>query len=186
MENSEFKNIWVEVDGVLTPKTPDELKHILGMKAKNIIRRFDIAIWGSIILCAGVIVFSITGIIKHASDDYYVINNVLLTLVTMMYFGYYLTLKRKLSYSVSVKLTVRNSIQNAWYVLSRTLKRKLEMKLAPLLGLFLMLAIHRYFESAELVSLLQEEETLWSLLFGIAAASFAGIFIFRKLRKNFN
>lgn len=87
MENSEFKNIWEEVDGMLTPKGPDALKDILAMKAKKTIRRFGIATWGSIILYAGVTTFSIAGIIKHVSDDYYVINNVLLTLILRKYFN---------------------------------------------------------------------------------------------------
>jgi len=186
MENNEFKNIWVEVDGILTPKSPDELRNILSTKAKRIVKRYGAATLGSIILCAAVVAFSITGIIKYASDAYYVINNVLLSLVAMVYLVYYLMLKRKLSYSVSVKLPVRDSIQKAWYVLTGAMKVRLEMILAPFLGLFLMLAIHRYFESNDLLSLLQDEETIWGLLFGITAAAFAGIFIFREIRKYFN
>jgi cytochrome c oxidase subunit IV len=185
MENNEFKNLWVEVDGMLTPKSPDELKQILGMKAKKILKRYGTVTLGSIILCVAVVAFSIAGIIKHASDAYYVINNILLSLVTMVYLVYYLILKRKLSYSVIVKLPVLKSIQNVWYVLSGVMKRKIEMILALFLGLFLMLAIHRYFESTELLSLLKDEETIWGLLLGIAVAAITGVFIFRELHKYF-
>jgi len=182
MEHSEMKNIWVELNGILTPKDNDELKEILKKKANMTSRKFYIATIVSILLSAGVLAFLIVAIISHFSDIYYVINNLLLGLLLIVYLVYYFVIFRRLSYAQNAKFTLYESIERSFNTLSNLMTTRIEIILAPFLGLFLLISIHGFYSSSDLQEILHEEETLWGMVFGIGLAAAAGILVFRKIR----
>jgi Na+/melibiose symporter-like transporter len=184
MKNNELRNIWVEVDGMLTQKSNSELKEILGEKARKTSRKFYVSAIGSIIICAGVLAFLIIALINHSNDVFYVVNNIVAGVIIIFYLIFYARLCNKLSGS-KVRDSLYQSIEQNYKLLSRSLKSKADMVFAPFLAFFLLIAIHGAFADYHLVNVTSEQETLWGLLFGILIAIGVSIYVFKSIRAYF-
>jgi len=185
MENKEFKDIWMELDGILTPKSKDELREILEKRAKRQMKKMIIPVALSFTLSLGALVFFIFTMFGQLHDSYYVINNLVGAVLILFYLTFYFVHLWRLSSFKGVRFSVSQSINHTIWAASQMLRTRMEAVLAPLLGISLILSIHGYFSVYELADIGKDSETLWGLVFGAVIALVAVVIVNLKIRRYF-
>lgn len=183
METNELKNIWIEMEGILTPKTKNELKEILLSKTKKILSKFRWFLMTSILLCIGVITFLIIASLKLKSDILYLLNNTVVALIIIALLVYYIKSYKKLYFNVSEDYNVYRSLNNKVQFLSKELKTKFEIILIPVLGILLILSVNVFYTSRNLLGTFQDKENLWGLIFGFSIGMLIAFYFARKISK---
>ena len=185
MENNEFKNIWMEIDGMLIPSSKGELREMLERRVKSHIKKIVIPVMLSFVISLGVLVFLIFTMMGQLHDNYYVINNLVGAILVLFYLIFYSVHLRRLSSLKLVRYSVYQSINQAIWTTSRMIRTPVEAVLAPLLGLSIILSIHGYFSVHELAGIGEDPEAFWGLLFGAVVASVAVVIVNLRIRRYF-
>jgi hypothetical protein len=185
MKNNSFKDIWVEVDGMLTPTTKQELRKILSKKVQTTLWKFYSSLVVSLLLSAGVLFFLIYAAFKQSFDTFYVINNVLAGALVVLYLVHYSNILIRAFNLKAAGLQLNTFLTKNIHLLSRSFSTYLDIILAPFLGLLLLLAVHGYYSVSEISLIIDNPETLWGLLFGIIAVGVAGFVTVRNVRNYF-
>lgn len=183
METNELKNIWIEIEGTLTPKTKNELKEILLFKTKRILSKFRWFLMTSILLCIGVITFLIIASLEIKNDILYLLNNTVLAVIIITLLVYYIKSYKKLYFNVSENYNVYVSLNNKVQFLSKELKNKFEIILIPFLGILLILSVNVFYTSRSFIGTFQDEENLWGLIFGFLIGMLIALYFARKISK---
>ena len=178
--NNDLRNSWSNVDDLLRHKSHEELRIMLEEKTKKNTLRFYLSTVASIILCIGVLTFLTVGIIKYSHDTYYVLNNIATGVIILFYLRYYLIIFDQLFSFKSEQRSLNENIRLNISILSGINKSKMEYILIPFLIVFLLLSVHRFYSSQNLLLLLQNEESLWGLLFGFLIGTGVKYYIFKK------
>ncbi len=183
METNELKNIWIEIDDILTPKTKNELKEILLSKTKRILSKFRWFLMTSILLCIGVITFLIIASLEIKNDILYLLNNAVLAIIIITLLLYYIKSYKKLHFNVRENYNVYVSLNNKVQFLSKELKNKLEITFIPFLGILLILSINVFYTSKSFIGTFQDEENLWGLIFGFLIGMLIAFYFAGKISK---
>jgi len=75
MEKDELKNIWVDIQGVLIPKTRNELKEILIKKSRHVIGKFLKLLVLDVAISVGLLIFLVIASINRGDDVLYLLHN---------------------------------------------------------------------------------------------------------------
>ena len=166
MENNELQKIWRNFD--VNPKPVEELDLLLTSKVRLTMSKFLIIRIISISVSIGMLIFLAITTSKKSTDVLYVVYNSILGLFTFaaMVFGL-LSLKNLQNYKYDISL--RNWLENRIQLLSHQLNGKLRWMyiiILPLLFILIELSIHVYYEEKSMIEVLQNEESVYGLLFG--------------------
>jgi hypothetical protein len=185
MENNELQKIWRNFD--LEPKPVEELDLLLSSKVRSIMGKFLIIRVISIFVSGGLLIFLAIATFNRLTDVLYVINNVVLGLIslTALLLGF-LSLKSLLNYQYDSSLKVW--LESRIRLFSRQLYGKLRLLylfMVPVLFILIELSIHVYYENKTMREVLRNEESVMGLIFGVIvglAVSFYGAIRIRKFQ----
>lgn len=166
MENRELQMIWKKFD--VEPKPVEELDLLLTSKVRTTMNKFLVIRIISVLVSMGLLVFLTVTTIKRLNDVMYVINNLILGLITGTALVLGLLSFKKLQnykYDTSLKVWLENRIE----LFSRQLYGKLRflyLFLVPVLFILIDLSIHVYYEDKAMTEVLQNEESVTGLVVG--------------------
>lgn len=185
MENNELQKIWKNIDTEINQKSTDELNLLLTSKTKQTINKFLVIIGFSIFVCVGLLVYLTITALNRPDDLIYLINNVTLGIVTMLslfsgLFSWYQLQNNKYNQPLKNWLEVRINLLSKWLTGSFS---KVYIILIPFLYLLTVLSIHVYFENKSFIEVLNTEESIVGLIFGIPIGLFVSYYAVRKIRK---
>jgi hypothetical protein len=185
MENSELQSIWRSFDTDLPRRTKEELNWLLSSKTRQTIRKFVFVLLLSILVCAGLLAFLIYTALHRQDDPFYLANNGLLGVVTLLSLLSGLWSWRKLQWDgfdqpLKVWLEARIVLLTKWLT-GRF--GKLYLFLIPLLYLLVVLSIHVYFEAKPFLEVLHTEESVVGLLVGAPVGLFVSYWGARAIRR---
>ena len=185
MENNELQKIWKNLDAETNQKSKDELNLLLASKTRQTINKFTIIIVTSIIVSLGVMAWLIITSLHRQDDLIYLINNLMLGIVTIISFISGLFSWYKLQ-NYKYTQPLRNWLETRISLLSKWLTGKFSksyMYLIPLLYLLTVLSIHVYFENKSFIEVINTEESIIGLIVGIPIGLFVSYYFVQKIRK---
>ena len=185
MENNELQDLWKAVDSEIKEKPTDELNLLLLAGTRETINKFTVIIGVDIAVCAGLIIFLTATAINRQSDIIYLINNLILGLMTFLSFLGSIYTMNKLKnnkYNLSLKDWLEQRIE----LLTKWLKgkySKLYIIIIPVLMVLIILSIHVYYEYKPFNEVMQNEESLYSLTAGFIVGLFVSYYAVSKIRR---
>lgn len=185
METNEFQNIWKNIDSEINLKTIGELDHSLRVKTRKTINKFLLIIGIDIIVCIGLIIFLIITSFNRQDDMPYLINNSTLCIITFISLIVSLLSWNKLQ-SNTHNLSLKDWLELRIKLLSGWLTGKystLYIVIIPLLLVMINLSIHVYYEHKPFIEVINNEESIFGLIFGFLIGLFVAWFAVNKIRR---
>jgi len=185
MENLELQKIWKTIDNEINPKSKEELSLLLKSKAKQTLNRFIVILSISILSSIGLIIFLIITSINRQYDLIYIINNAtlgLLTIVSLLsgILSWHKIQNSKFNLSLKEWLDERINLLSKWLTGKYS---KLYLFVIPILYILTVLSIHVYFENKSFIEVLNTEESVIGLIFGLPIGLFVSYYAVRKIRR---
>lgn len=185
MENTELQEMWKNIDNEINYKSKDELSLLLKSKAKQTLNKFLVIMSFSILTSIGLLTFLLITSINRQGDLVYLINNIILGIITIisLIFGllsWYKIQSNKFNQSLKDWLNERINLLSKWLTGRYS---KLYLFLIPLLYILIVLSIHVYFENKTFIEVMKTEESIVGLIIAAPIGLFVSIFSVRKIRK---
>ena len=185
MKDEELKLAWECVRQENTRVSRMEINDILDRKIKETKRGFYKILGISAFVSFTVIVLLIKASIERSSDELYVLNNVVLGLITLLSFVSALYSWYKLSYNnyaVSIKVCLERDIKMiAGSLYGRS--RNVHLAVIPVIFTLLLLSIHTYFSGIRMKEILGREESVVALAAGFIIGMAVSFYVMKKLRE---
>jgi len=185
MENTELQRIWKNIDSEIGLKTTDELNQLLNNKIKRTINKFFVILFIDIIVSVGLVVFLIVTALNRQGDIFYLINNIILCIITFSALTISLLSLNKL-YRNQCSLSLKDWLEQRIKMLSGWLLgkySKLYIVLIPLLLVMINISIHVYYEYKPFIEVMKSEESIIGLIVGFLVGLFVSYFAINKIRK---
>jgi hypothetical protein len=185
MENNEWQKIWKSIDTGIKPRSEKELNLMLEAKSKKTINRFLVLFVVSALISAGVLLYLVITSLNRKDDLYFIIDNILLGVVTIisLFSGLWSWFRLKNNkYDQPLKLWLEERIR----LLSKWLTGKyriLSLVLIPFIYVLLSLSINVYFENRPFVEVVRTEENVIGLLVGALVGLTVSYYVFNRIRK---
>jgi len=185
MENNELQDLWKGVDSEIKEKPTDELNLLLLSGTRETINKFAVIIGIDIAVCVGLIIFLTATVMNRQSDILYLINNLILGLMTFLSFlGSIFTLNKLKNnkYNLSLKdwLEQRIELLTKWLIGKYS---KLYIIIIPVMMVLIILSIHVYYEYKPFIEVMRNEESLYSLTAGFIVGLFLSYYVVIKIRR---
>ena len=185
MENTELQEMWKNIDNEINYKSKDELSLLLKSKVKQTLNKFLVIMSFSILTSIGLLTFLLITSINRQGDLVYLINNIILGIITIisLIFGllsWYKIQSNKFNQSLKDWLNERINLLSKWLTGRYS---KLYLFLIPLLYILIVLSIHVYFENKTFIEVMKTEESIVGLIIAAPIGLFVSFFSVRKIRK---
>ncbi len=185
MENNDLQKLWKGINTQINEKSKEELNLLLASKTRQIMGRFLFIIGISVFVSLGLLIFLIVTSLNRQNDLIYLINNILLGMITILSLFSGILSWQKLQnkdYDLALKawLEVRISLLSNWL---KGKYSRLYIFLIPLIYALTVLSIHVYFENQLFMQVLKTEESLVGLIVGIPVGLYVSYFAIRKIRR---
>lgn len=165
----------------------EQLNFMIMEKYKKLLKQRIDYMGLSILICVVVLAYVVFTGLMRLSDPYFVIVNSLLAvylgIVTVLSIKYF----RRLTSPGAFTEGVKHVIEKRADLMEKGFKRrKWDLALIYPLGVFLTLSINVFFEKKPLLEVLQNEESLWGLAFGLLVGLVAATIYYKKVTKYFD
>jgi hypothetical protein len=186
MENSELQRIWKDAGREIHQKSKDELNLLLTHITRQTINKFLLIIGAGILAGTGVIIFLSYTSIRRPDDIIYLINNLILGVISLVsifagLISWYRLQSRKSDQPLKSWLETRI------VVLTKLVKGKynrLYILAIPVIYALTVLSIHVYFENKPFMEVLGTEESVVGLIVGAPVGLFVAFYTVRKIRRS--
>jgi hypothetical protein len=185
MENDKLHSIWQGVDSEINLKTIGELNESLSRKTRKTMNKFLFILLTDIIACAGLIVFLIITALNRQSDIIYLVNNLILFLITLVSLVVSIITFNKL-HNNKLNLSLKEWLEYRIRLLSGWMYGKyinLYIVLIPVLLVMINLSIHVYFEYKPFIEVFKNNESISGLIAGFVTGLIVSYYVIRKIRK---
>jgi hypothetical protein len=185
MENNDLQKLWNAVDLTKDMRSKEELNLLLGFKARQSMNRILVITVISIFVSVGLLSFLLISSLNRLNDFYYLLNNLVLSLITLfsLFSGVYSWNKlRNTPRNISLKkwLEFRVKLLTRWFKGKYVHFYKF---LIPFLYLLIILSIHVYYEEKLMIEVLRSEESLIGLAIGTIAGLSVAYYGVAKIRR---
>jgi hypothetical protein len=181
METNELKEIWIELDGVLTKSSQAELKDVLITKTRKSLNKFRLFYLADITICFSVIIFLLLTAFQRQGDVLYLINNGTLFIFMLYAMIFCLFYIKNLQKTIPGIDNLYELLESQVQLLSKSQNIKYDFILIPFISTLLMLSINVNFSSGTYIQAFQKEENLWGLVFGFITGTIVGFYSYFKL-----
>ena len=183
MEDKDLQNIWKKIDSSIENKSKDDLNQLLNSKVKKTINNYSYHFVISALISFGFISFLIITMINRWDDIFYRINNIILSLYTLLalissIWSIY-NLKNNRS-SLPLKEWLKYKIE----ILSKWIFNKTVYYLLPLILVLTILSIHVYYEYKPFTEVIKNEDSIYGLSFGLIVGLIVSFVVVIKIRQN--
>ena len=185
MEDKELQQIWKNVEVELPEKSKSELNLLLTSKAEQVLGKFRLTMTFSVITSSCFLFFLIISASYRQNDVLYLINNLILAIITLSAFITGIFSLRKTqnkTFDQSLKSWLESRIKalSAWLTGRFS---KLYLFLLPLFYLLSVLSFYVFFSNTSLMESFQNKGALTGLLVGVPIGLFTAYFVIVKIRK---
>lgn len=185
MENCELQKIWKGLESQLVRVPDQELTLLLVSKARQIMKTYLFIEISSVFVSLGLIVYLLLTAILRWHDPIYVVNNVVLGLITIFALISGMNAVKKLKIK-SLDQPLSALLEERVILLSKWLTgkfSKLYLYILPPISLLLILSIHVFFESQSFKEVLNDQESCYGLIMGFLAELVVAYAFVLKIRK---
>lgn len=184
MENNELQKLWENIDTAMGHVSKSELNRVLRDKVKKTVRKYLYIIGLSVTISAGVIIFLIITALNRPGDELYLLNNMVLGILTLT--------ALVISVKAWIKLQNQNTGQSLKEWLNAQIKQltegltgkhsKLYVITIPVFFILLLLSIHVYFENMLFSEVLRNEESITGMVIAIPIGLFVSYQVHKAIR----
>ncbi len=185
MENNELIKLWKTVDISKEQKTEKELMLLLKFKARSILYKHSAILIASALISLVIITLLIIASFKRFDDSLFIINNIVLGIITLISLIFGISSWYRLQKSATdkpVKIWLKEKItllKNS----EKSLASKLPFIFIPFIYFLTVLSIHVYFENIQFADIFKDEESVFGLLVGATVGLFVSFYVFKKIKK---
>ncbi len=185
MGKNDLHNAWQSISYLSKAKTRNELAVIIETKAKKAINKFRLITAISGIVSIGLIIFLTLTALNRLNDTWYVLNNILLGLITIAS----LISALKASYSLSKRdssISIKQWLKKNIMMISGSLNGKykyLSLLVIPIVFILILLSINVYFSNMQYIEVFSSEKSTVALIVGFIIGLTVSFFVERKLHK---
>jgi hypothetical protein len=186
METNELQKIWKDAGREMHQKSKDELNLLLTHVTRQTINKFMLTIGVGILTGVGVIIFLSYTSLRRPDDTIYLINNLILGVISLISIFAGLISWHRLQSRKSDQ-PLKSWLETRIGVLTRLVKGKfnrLYILAIPVIYALTVLSIHVYFENKPFMEVLGTEESVIGLIVGTPVGLFAAFYTVRKIRRN--
>lgn len=185
MENSALQKIWKNIDKDIPGKTTAELDLLLSSKAKQTLNKYVLIMSISVTVSLGLLIYLLITSINRHEDVLYLINNLLLGVLTTTslisgIFSWHKIQNSKYNLPLKDWLKERIDMLSKWLTGKYS---KLYLFLVPVLYLLVVMSIHVNFGDKTYIEVLHTEESVIGLIAGTIVGLSVSFFAVRKIRK---
>jgi hypothetical protein len=184
METGNLHSIWNSVGSEIELKSIEELNQSLIARTRKTINRFLAFLIIDTIICVGVLIFLAITALNRSTDTIYLINNGLIGVITLISLVVSVVEWIRLQnnrFNVPLKQWVEERIK----MLSRWLlgkNNKIYIIILPFLLLMINLSIHVYYEYRTFIEVLQDKESVTSLIVGFVVGLIVSLISVKRIR----
>jgi len=184
MEKEEIKNIWKNIDDSSIKINYQEINKILIQKNKKIMKKIQLNLALSIVLSLGMITYLVITSISRFSDYYLLTINSILFVMTLAFLISYLRYFKNIQGFDTTKGNLKETMKDKIHVLRNSTKRfKYGFVVVGFYFALLIISIHVFFENQFFITVFDETESIWGLLFGVLIGAIVTFTVFRKYLK---
>jgi hypothetical protein len=185
MGTDKLQNIWRHIDSEIKHKTINELNQSLASKTRKTINKFLIFLAVDIVVCVGLIIFLIITALNRQGDTLYLVNNAVLSLMTLISLVVSVLLWNKLQNN-KFDLSLKDWVELRIRLLSRWVIGKysnMYIVVIPVLLLMINNSIHVYYEYKPFIEVIKNEESIIGLIVGFIVGLFVSFYVVIKIRR---
>ena len=185
MGTDKLQSIWKNIDSEIKLKTINELNQSLAAKSRQTINKFLVFLAIDIFVCVGLIIFLIITALNRQGDTLYLVNNGVLSLITLISLVVSVLLWNKLQ-SNKFNLPIKEWVRQRIRLLSRWAMGKYSkfyIVLLPVLLVMINISIHVYYEYKPLIEVMKNEESVIGLITGFIVGLFVSFYAVNKIRR---
>ncbi|MBI9036630.1 MAG: hypothetical protein JEY97_00735 [Bacteroidales bacterium] len=187
MEKEEIKNIWKNIDDSSIKINYQEINKILIKKNKKIMKKIQLNLALSIVLSLGMITYLVITSISRFSDYYLLTINSILFVMTLAFLISYLRYFKNIQGFDTTKGNLKETMKDKIHMLRNSTKRfKYGFVVVGFYFVLLIISIHVFFENKFFVTVFDETESIWGLLFGVLIGAIVTFTVFRKYLKYYD
>lgn len=186
MENNELQKIWKNLDKEVSPFSVEELNVLLISKTRQTMGNYVRMEIFSVLVSLGFIVFLIVASYNRRTDMLYLINNLIVGIITLIALvsGLYAWKKLKLG---KLDQPLKKWLEERIALLSKWLTGRFSrftLYILPFISILTILSIHVFYERKDLIDVLNNQESVSGLVAGLLVGLAVGYYFVYKIRKN--
>lgn len=185
METDKLKDIWKKNEAEIKLKTINELNQSLAAKSRQTINKFLVFLAIDIFVCVGLIIFLIITALNRQGDTLYLVNNGMLSLITLISLVVSVLLWNKLQ-SNKFNLPLKEWVWQRIRLLSRLAMGKYSkfyIVLLPVLLVMINISIHVYYEYKPLTEVMRNTDSVIGLMVGFIVGMVVSFYALNKIRR---
>jgi hypothetical protein len=185
MGTDKLQSIWKNIDSEIKLKTINELNQSLAAKSRQTINIFLVFLAIDIFVCVGLIIFLIITALNRQGDTLYLVNNGVLSLITLISLVVSVLLWNKLQ-SNKFNLPIKEWVGQRIRLLSRWAMGKYSkfyIVLLPVLLVMINISIHVYYEYKPLTEVMRNSESVIGLIVGFIVGLVVSFYAVNKIRR---
>ncbi len=185
MKDEELRSVWENIGTESDRFTGVELNNILNSKVKKVKGRFYTVLAISAAVSIIVIALLVKASVDRSSDTIYVLNNVLLGIITLISLISAVYSRYKLS-SNSFAVSVKESIEKDIEMITRALYGKfryVHWVVIPVIYVLVLLSINVYFDGRMFMEVLRSGEAVAALTAGLVTGLPVSYFVESRIRR---
>jgi hypothetical protein len=185
MGTNKLQSIWKNIDSEIKLKTINELNQSLAAKSRQTINKFLVFLAIDIFVCVGLIIFLIITALNRQGDTLYLVNNGVLSLITLISLVVSVLLWNKLQ-SNKINMPIKEWVGQRIRLLSRLSMGKYSkfyIVLLPVLLVMINISIHVYYEYKPLTEVMRNSESVIGLIVGFIVGLVVSFYAVNKIRR---